>query len=109
MPQNHLPAGFADLEPYLEWSLASEQLRSAKRQGSSIEALRAFYAAMMPRMEAVLEFLAGFAPQAVTDNGVRTLFLMTLSLAEIAPAVENYGQASVIDGYDVARFVAVHE
>lgn len=109
MPQNHLPAAFCDLEPYLEWSLASEQLRSAKRQASSIDALRAFYAAMMPRMDAVLAFLAGFSPQSVTDDGVRSLFFMALSIAEIAPAVENYGQPSVIDGYDVARFVAVHE
>ena len=108
MPQSYLPAAFGDLEPYLEWSLATEQLRSAKRQTSSIETLRAFYAAMMPRMDAVLAFLAGFSPQAVTDDGVTALFFMTLSLAEIAPAVENYGQPSVIDGYDVARFVAVH-
>ena len=109
MSQSPLPAAFRDLEPYLEWSLATEQLRSAKRQASSIEALRAFYAGMMPRMDAVLEFLARFPPQSVGDDQVRALFHITLSIAEIAPAVENYGQPSVIDGYDVARFVAIHD
>ncbi len=109
MPEIHLPAAFADLEPYLEWSLATEHLRSAKRQASSIDALRSFYAGMMPRMDTVLEFLAGFAPQSCHDEQVRALFHIALALAEVAPAVENYGQPSVIDGYDVARFVAVHQ
>ena len=57
----------------------------------------------------MLEFLAGFAPQSDTDDQVRALFHIALSVAEVAPAVENYGQPSVIDGYDVARFVAIHE
>lgn len=109
MPDSQLPPAFGDLQPYFEWSLATEQLRSAKRQTSSIDTLRAFYTAMMPRMDGVLEFLARFSPQSETDPKVRALFFMALALAEIAPAVENYGQASVIDGYDVARFVAVHE
>jgi hypothetical protein len=30
---------------------------------------------------------------------------MTLALAEIAPAVENFGQPGVIDGLDFARFI----
>ena len=109
MPQIHLPAAFSDLEPYLEWSLANERQRSAKRQASSIEVLRSFYAGIMPRMDAVLEFLAQYPPQRVFDDEVQALFHIALSVAEIAPAVENYGQPSVIDGYDVARFVAVHE
>ena len=105
----HLPPAFSDLEAYLEWSLATERERSAKRQASSIEALRSFYQGIMPRMAAVLEFLAQFSPQGPATDDVQALFHMALSVAEIAPAVENYGQPSVIEGYDVARFVAVHE
>jgi len=30
-------------------------------------------------------------------------------LAEVAPAVENFGQPSVVQGYDVARFIPVHD
>ena len=109
MTQTHLPAPFKDLEAYLEWSLATERERSAKRQASSIEALRSFYEGIMPRMDAVLEFLVQFPPLYAADGEVQALFHMTLSVAEIAPAVENYGQPSVIEGYDVARFVALHE
>ena len=109
MTQTHLPAPFKDLEAYLEWSLATERERSAKRQASSIEALRSFYEGIMPRMDAVLEFLVQFPPLHAADDEVQALFHMTLCVAEIAPAVENYGQPSVIEGYDVARFVALHE
>lgn len=109
MPPIHLPAAFRDLEPYLEWSLATEGHRSTKRQASSIGDLRRFYAGIMPRMDEVLEFLCQYPPQAGADDEVQALFHLALSLAEIASAVENYGQPSVIDGYDVARFVAVHD
>lgn len=105
----HLPAAFRDLETYLEWSLATERERPAKRQASSIDALQALYAGIMPRMQAVLAFLAQFPAQSAAADEVQALFHMALSVAEITPAVENYGQPSVIDGYDVARFVAVHE
>ena len=36
------------------------------------------------------------------------LFYLTLSLAEVAPAVEQFGQPSVVDGYDVKRIVVQH-
>ena len=39
---------------------------------------------------------------------VQFLLNLTFMLAEIAPAAENFGQPSVIDGYDVARFKVVH-
>ena len=108
MNTNQLPAGFADLEPYLEWSLRTERERCAKRQATPYESLEAFYNAMLPRMDAVLTLLSDYA-QGDVPGDIERLFHLSLSLAEIAPAVENYGQASVIDGYDVARFVTVHE
>jgi hypothetical protein len=70
--------------------------------------LSTFYAAMLPRMDEILPYLAQISPDDI-ETDVRLLFHLTLALAEIAPAVENHGQASVVDGYDVARFIAVHE
>jgi len=32
--------------------------------------------------------------------------VFTSSLAEVSPAVELFGQPSVVDGYDIARFTA---
>ena len=42
-------------------------------------------------------------------DDVKRLFFMTLSLAEVAPAVENFGQPGVVDGYEYTRFVPVHD
>ena len=104
----HLPEAFHDLEPWLEWSLATEGERSAKRQSSSMADLRAFYAAMLARMEEVLAHLEQFPPDELPPEAER-LLLMTLSLAEVAPAVELFGQASVVDGYDITRLIPEHD
>ncbi len=103
-----LPEQFRDLAPFLEWALATEPERSAKRQASPMEEINAFYQAIFPRMKDILPFLERFIPENAPDD-VQRLFHLTLSLAEIAPAVENYGQPSVVDGYDVTRFVENHE
>ena len=57
-----IPQQFRDLAPFLEWALATEPERSAKRQASPMEEINAFYQAI-----------------------------------------------SVVDGYDVTRFVENHE
>ncbi len=108
MAERQLPQPFHDLEPHLTWSLPTERERSAKRQASTLAEITTFYLAMMPRMEEILSCLAQFPPENI-PNDVQRLFFLTLSLAEIAPAVENFGQPSVVDGYDVARFIPVHD
>src|SRR5260370_41697212 len=103
-----LPDQFRELEPFSSWALPSERERSAKRHASSVAELRAFYDAMILRMPDILDFLNGFSVDSVPAD-VNRLFLMTLSLAEIAPAIENFGQPGVLDGYDFSRFIPVHD
>jgi hypothetical protein len=102
-----LPAQFRDLEQWLAWSLATEQERSRKRQASTMSDLKAFYDAMLARMEEVLPYLDQFAVEALPEDATR-LFYLTLSLAEVAPAIEQFGQVSVVDGYDIKRVVMQH-
>jgi hypothetical protein len=108
MSERQLPEPFQNLAPYLAWALPTERERSAKRQVSTMTDIRAFYDAMLGRMAEVLPYLAQFPPDHVPAD-VQRLFYLTLSLAEIAPAVENFGQPSVVEGYDSARFVPIHE
>ncbi len=109
MAERLLPEAFRDLEPYVaSWALATERERSAKRQTSTMAELRAFYDAVLPRMEEILAYMARFPLDNIPDD-VRRLFFLTLSLAEVAPAVELFGQPSVVDGCDIARFVPTHE
>jgi len=100
-----LPAEFADLEPWMDWALTTMAERSARRSTSSMQELEAFYGAMLPRMETVLEYLGGIAADdAAPEN--RRLLDLTKSLAEVAPAVELFSEPTISYGYDVARFAA---
>ena len=108
MTERLLPDQFQDLTPFLAWALPTERERSAKRQSSTMAEINAFYQALFPRMKEILPFLDQFAQENVPED-VQQLFHLTLSLAEVAPAVENFGQPSVVEGYDVARFVPQHE
>lgn len=108
MAERQLPEPFQDLAPYLAWALPTERERSAKRQGSPMAEISAFYQAMLPRMEEILPYLAQYPLEHVPPD-VQRLFSLTLALAEVAPAVENFGQPSVVEGYEVTRFIAGHD
>ena len=108
MTEQQLPETFQDLAPYLAWALPTERQRSAKRQSSTMAEISEFYAAMLPRLEQGLPFLANYAPEDIPAD-VERLFYLALAFAEVAPAVENYGQPKVVDGFDVHRFVSVHD
>ena len=60
---------------------------------------------MLPRLDAIAAHLDGF-PLDALPKPEADLFAMMLSLAEVAPAIEAYGQPAVVDGYDSARFPA---
>jgi hypothetical protein len=105
MPEASLPEAFRDLEQWTAWSLETEKERSDKRQASTIEELKAFYDAMFARTDEALSYVDQFPLDNLPPDAQR-LFLLTLSLAEVAPAVEQFGQPQVVDGYDIERVVA---
>ena len=107
MSEKTLPEGFRDLECWTEWCLETENERSVHRQASSYDALKSFYVAMLPRTEEALAYLENFPMDDLPPDEWR-LFLLTLSLGEVAPAIELFRQVSVVDGYDVSRVKAVH-
>ena len=108
MSERQLPAAFADLEPFIAWSLATESERQRKRLSSSMGAIQAFYDVILPRMNGIIDYLDQFPLNAMPADARRLLDL-TFSLAEIAPAVEQFKQPSVADGYDATRFVPTHK
>ena len=108
MAERQLPAQFQQLEPFVNWALATERERTAKRHSTSMADIRAFYDAMVAQLGEVLTYLNDFSEEGTPDD-VKRLFFLTLSLAEIAPAVENFGQPGVVDGYDFSRFIPLHD
>ena len=105
MPESVLPEAFGDLEQWSTWALGTERERSDKRQASTIEELKAFYDVMLARTDEALSYIDQFPLDNLPPDAQR-LLLLTLSLAEVAPAIEQFGQPQVVDGYDIRRVVA---
>lgn len=106
---DRLPAGFETAQPFVAtWVLADAAARMAQRQASTIDELRLFYEAMLPLGEAALGHLRQFQLGEVPADAERLLKLM-LALAEVAPAVEWYGQPRVTDGFPIERIRYVRQ
>jgi len=106
----NLPEGFADLEPFVaDWVLPTSTDRTRKRNSSQMSEITAFYDTMQPRLEDVLEHLSLVPYNETMPEDEHRLLGLALSLAEITPAVEWYGQPGVIDGFDPERFVLTTE
>ncbi len=103
MSKPALPPAFCDLERWSAWSLATEPERSDRRQSSSMESIQAFYDDLLRRAAEIFAYVEQFPFDEMPEDA-RNLFYLTLSLAEVAPAVELFRQPTVIDGYDVKRF-----
>lgn len=87
-----LPAGFEDLEPFLDqWCLTGTQERHARRETASMEDIRRFYDAMLARAPDAIAFLEGKPFDGLADNE-RRLMQLLLALGHVAVAVEVHGQ-----------------
>jgi hypothetical protein len=91
-----LPAEFADLEPFSDWSLRSEAERYAKRLGSSMDELQTFYDAAFPRLPDAMAVLDGLDLRALPDDATRLLWLC-YSLVNVSFPVEVWRQPRVPD------------
>jgi hypothetical protein len=91
-----LPAEFADLDPYLEWDLATEPERYAKRLASTMAEMQAFYDVAFPRMEELIAYCDKF-PLDDLPTDARTLMHLMQSLIMVSFPVEAWKQPRVPD------------
>jgi len=90
-----LPNGFEALEPFVAyWDVPSSEMRMRRRSEASMEDIKAFYDAMAPRGEQILQYLERFKMDALPEREAR-LFRLLLALAQAAMAVEMHGQPRV--------------
>ena len=75
--------------------------------GSTFAELRAFYAAMAPLMEPLLDYFATRPTQQALTEPERRLHRLGLSFMEVAMAVEYFGTVDVPDGFERARWQIV--
>lgn len=101
--EERLPKGFEALDPLVdEWCLPDSEARCRKRQLSSMEEIRTFYDRMIPEAARAVEALKD-VPLGDMRREDENLLKLMLSLAEIGPAIEWYGQQQVYDGFDVLK------
>ena len=104
MTDNSLPEGFEDLAPWLGWALEPERARTEKREASSMEEIRAFYDALLPRLGEMIRHLEEFRDGDIAAPACR-LYLMSLSLVEVANLVELYKRREAVEACDPLRYV----
>ena len=91
-----LPPEFADLEPFADWCLASEAERYAKRLGSSMDEMQAFYDTAFPRLEAAMAYLDALELNDLPDDAGQ-LLLLCYSLINVSFPIEVWRQPYVPD------------
>ena len=91
-----LPAEFSDLEPYTEWCLEYERERYAKRLGSNMDELQAFYDAAFPLLDPATAHLDKHSLGELPEPE-RNLLLLMFSLVMVSFPVEVWKQDRVPD------------
>jgi len=88
MGEKLLPTHFSHLEMFVkEWALANERDRYHKLHGTTLDQLRVFYDAMLPEMDAVMEFLKGQPLEGMTPPA-ENLFRLAMTFAETAHPID---------------------
>jgi len=102
---SNLPTGFDDLHDIASrWSHESHRARHRQRVESSLAQLTNDYETLMPRIEAALDHLDPLGDPDVLEGPDRNLFLLCLSLSDIAFAIERLGSPNIDAVIDVFRF-----
>lgn len=98
-----LPEKFKELALFANWALEPERARTEKRVASSMAEIRAFYDAMMLRFDEILDYLQSHFNGNMPAPAYR-LYLMLLSLVEVAILVELYERREAVVACDPLRY-----
>ena len=96
MSSKPLPPGFEALEPYLDWALATEPERYAKRLASTMDELQAFYDVGIPLLEPAMAYLEELPLDDLPEDATRLLHI-GYSLINVAFPIEAWKQPQVPD------------
>lgn len=91
-----LPAAFADLEPFADWILETQDARYEKRLASTVDEMQAFYDVMFPRLQDVIDYCNQYDIDDLPEP-VRKLMFLTFSLIQASFVVEAWRQPHVPD------------
>lgn len=97
------PRRFDGLEPFSGWALRQRDARYKKRIRSSMEEIRAFYDALRPRIEEVVEYLDARPLDGLSDEESRLIWL-ALAWMDASRSIEVLGTPDVRYGLAADRF-----
>ncbi len=101
-----LPEEFKELEPYIDWSLATEGERIRKRENTSMKEIKEFYTHMFQNLERTITYLNQY-PYDEMPEEAQNLCNMTFSLVEVCNLVEMYKSLEILKMVDSEKFVSV--
>jgi len=93
---NKLPTEFADLQPYLDWDLATESERYAKRLASTMTEMQGFYDVAFPRMNDMIAYCDQYPLDDLPEDA-KTLMHIMQSLIMVSFPIEAWKQPRVPD------------
>lgn len=97
MNDTTLPPAFEDLQPWVaDWALPNERERFIRLHSVTLEQLRAFYDAVLPRLDAVLDHLDNFDADAL-PGPERILNRLAMTFAETAHPIDLRWKATDFD------------
>ncbi|OYN82146.1 hypothetical protein CG716_02365 [Mycolicibacterium sphagni] len=91
-----LPEEFAELEQFTDWCLPTESQRYAKRLGSTMADMQAFYDAITPRAEEAIAFCDKFSLDDLPEDVLNLMHLLYSMIIVSFPA-ECWKQPKVPD------------
>ncbi|GBG40212.1 hypothetical protein [Mycobacterium montefiorense] len=91
-----LPSEFAALQPHLDWDLATEPERYAKRLASTMPEMQAFYDVAFPLLPEVIEYCDKYSLDDLPDDA-KTLMHIMQSLVMVSFPIEAWKQPRVPD------------
>jgi hypothetical protein len=104
MSETAFPADFEDLSAWTDYALATMDARRLRRVNASLPELQAFYQGVLPRLDAIVDHLAAVPMSKDMDSQSAALMNLALMMAEVAPAVEQFFEPTISNGYDTTRF-----
>ena len=99
-----LPEPFQDLSRYLDWSLATERERMAKRESTPMPEIIEFHATLIERLEEIVGYLNQYAYADMPEDA-QCLCNMALSLVEVCNLVELWKNPDLLNAVGSDRFV----
>lgn len=98
-----LPIKFEELEPFCDWALKERGARYRKRIHSPMDRIRAFYDAVRPRMEEIIDYLNARPLDGLSEEESRLLWL-ALAWMDASRSIEVLGTPDVRYGLPAERF-----